>query len=550
MKILLYINTIRFLKIRQITYQLWYRVYKPKISKKKNYPQPRSKKYIFIDTAKRKNELSVKNEFCFLNKSYSLNAIGWNDNKIEKLWNYNLHYFNYLNTSCSNSKEVFYSELIEKWIDENNTTNSIGHESYPTSLRIVNWMKWHLTEKGKLSNKAILSIYNQGIMLSKNLEYHILGNHLFANVKALIFLGCFFSGNKSKHWLKKGISIINSELEIQINNDGSYFELSPMYHSIILEDILDLINVLRSFEPDESSELLNKLTNIVPKMYSWLEVMLHKDHDISFFNDSALDISSTPNEIENYMHRLNIKKNILKGNGLQYCDMNDSGYISVWNNDYKFILDAGKIGPDFLPAHSHADTLTFELSNNVQRIFVNSGTSTYEANERRHLERSTMLHNTVTIDQKNSSEVWSSFRVGRRAYPLSRKIFQNKNMIQLESSHDGYSRLEKDLIHYRKCFLYQNKIIIEDDVSKKKYSAIARFIVDSKVKIKIVDTNYYELMLIDTSKIYFKIIKGRSRVISWLHAYKFGNLIKTNCIEVELIKGYSKVEIVINKNEN
>ena len=57
-------------------------------------------------------------------------------------------------------------------------------------------------------------------------------------------------------------------------------------------------------------------------------------------------------------------------------------------------------------------------------------------------------------------------------------------------------------------------------------------------------------MLIDTSKIYFKIIKGQSRVISWLHAYKFGNLIKTNCIEVELIKGYSKVEIVINKNEN
>ena len=32
----------------------------------------------------------------------------------------------------------------------------------------------------------------------------------------------------------------------QILKDGGHFERSPMYHSIVLEDILDLVNVIRT----------------------------------------------------------------------------------------------------------------------------------------------------------------------------------------------------------------------------------------------------------------------------------------------------------------
>ena len=41
------------------------------------------------------------------------------------------------------------------------------------------------------------------------------------------------------------------------------------------------------------------------------------------------------------------------------------------------IFDLAQIGPDYLPSHGHADTLSFELSVYGKRVFVNSGTSMY-----------------------------------------------------------------------------------------------------------------------------------------------------------------------------
>ncbi|MFB1490650.1 MULTISPECIES: heparinase II/III family protein [unclassified Thiocapsa] len=41
------------------------------------------------------------------------------------------------------------------------------------------------------------------------------------------------------------------------------------------------------------------------------------------------------------------------------------------------LLDVAPIGPDYLPGHAHADTLSFELSLFGQRVIVNGGTSRY-----------------------------------------------------------------------------------------------------------------------------------------------------------------------------
>ncbi len=41
------------------------------------------------------------------------------------------------------------------------------------------------------------------------------------------------------------------------------------------------------------------------------------------------------------------------------------------------VCDCANVGPDYLPGHAHADTLSFELSLDGRRLFVNSGTSVY-----------------------------------------------------------------------------------------------------------------------------------------------------------------------------
>ena len=54
----------------------------------------------------------------------------------------------------------------------------------------------------------------------------------------------------SKTWLKKGLKILNDELHEQVLGDGGHFELSPMYHSIILEDILDILHLIGFYRVD------------------------------------------------------------------------------------------------------------------------------------------------------------------------------------------------------------------------------------------------------------------------------------------------------------
>ena len=100
----------------------------------------------------------------------------------------------------------------------------------------------------------------------------------------------------------------------------------------------------------------------------------------------------------------------------------DSGYFRFTNNNFFLIGDIGKIGPNYLPGHSHADTLSFEMSINKERVIVNSGTSIYGNNDERLKQRGTSSHSTLSINNKNSSEVWSSFRTGRRAFPQDIKL--------------------------------------------------------------------------------------------------------------------------------
>ena len=79
--------------------------------------------------------------------------------------------------------------------------------------------------------------------------------------------------------------------------------------------------------------------------------------------------------------------------------------------------------------------MNFELLYQGHPIIVDTGVSTYEKNQRRLLERSTISHN--CIDAGNSSDVWSGFRVGKRA---NVKIDLDDGQ-KLRATHDGFGTL-------------------------------------------------------------------------------------------------------------
>jgi hypothetical protein len=139
------------------------------------------------------------------------------------------------------------------------------------------------------------------------------------------------------------------------------------------------------------------------------------------------------------------------------------------------IADAAPVGPDYIPGHAHADTLSFELSLGSQRVLVNGGTSTYDAGEQRRRERGTAMHNTVEVDGEDSSEVWAAFRVARRAKPFGVRWGQDDGVFWLEAAHDGYRRLPGKVVHHRRWELQDHRLRITDTLDGRFNGATARF---------------------------------------------------------------------------
>ena len=384
----------------------------------------------------------------------------WNAPAKAKLWLYNLHYFDDLAAPADAARRDMQRELVARWIAENPPGKGNGWEPYPVSLRIANWVKWALA--GETLQPAWLdSLALQTRWLADRLEWHLLGNHLLANAKALVLGGLFFSGTEAEQWLRAGRSIYAKELPEQILADGGHFELSPMYHAIILEDLLDLINAGRVYGMDEQFTALHQIT---AAMRNHLGAMTHPDGGLSFFNDAAFGIAATRADLEAYATRLRMADVSGPGEGLHRLAA--SGYVRVNRGAMAAILDLAAVGPDYLPGHAHADTLSFELSLDAERIIVNGGTSTYAPGQVREAERATAAHSTVEIADQNSSEVWASFRVARRARVQGVSIDNGgSGAITVRAAHDGYRRLPGRPMHHREWHFEGTALTIVDTVA-------------------------------------------------------------------------------------
>ena len=460
-------HTVKYLKPVQIYGRVWHRLYRPRVPSLSS-PSIRLPGRTLILPIEKKKTLVAPTRFRFLNQEHGItNASDWNDLSIDKLWLYNLHYFDYLNEKNDEQENEICRSVIERWIRENPPFAGNGWEPYTLSLRIVNWIKWVLAGN-KAAKERIDSFYLQAWYLRRKLEIHLLGNHLFANAKALIFSGLFFEGREAEEWLKKGLQILAREVPEQILGDGGHFERSPMYHSIILEDLLDLINILRAYDQEPPPLWFDS----VERMRYWLKAMCHPDGQISFFNDAAFEIAAEPVEIEKYAGRLGFSAGESPQEGV--TELRDSGYVRLQKGDAVLVADVGKIGPDYLPGHAHADTLSFELSLKGRRVFINSGTSCYGNSTERLAQRGTASHNTVMIDGEDSSEVWSGFRVAQRAYPLEINAKDGGvDGLWLTCSHNGYNRLKGKPTHCRGWLLAENSLEIRDRINGDYSEALA-----------------------------------------------------------------------------
>ena len=525
-RILQYWNTIRYLRLAQIFARLINYIYKPYINICKA-PSLGQMKGRWCQPLQHHQTLIKPKTFLFLNEIGCLGEVGWKGPERGKLWRYNQHYFDDLNAFNNIERREWHHALLDDWLNENPPFEGEGWEPYPCSLRVVNLIKW-MASGHALSEKHIESLGNQVRWISKKIETHLLGNHILANSKALIFAGLFFRGREAESWLRTGENILSRELIEQILPDGAHFEISPMYHRIILEDILDILNLSSAYPNRLSPNLVQQMKSCSPQMLRWMEIMSHSDGEVSFFNDTAMKVTSEICALKNYAARV----------GVSYCSSNissqeylkESGFFRWSNCEAVLIGDVGSIGPDYIPGHGHADTLSFEFSYAGQRIIVNSGTSLYEESSERLRQRGTSAHSTVEINGENSSEVWKSFRVARRANPFDFRIKKHGGeWIEIVCSHDGYKRLKGRNIHCRSWQLKEGRLVIRDEIQGPFVSAVARFHLHPAIKV-----TGNSLLLPNGMDIQFRGEGGEFQIVKSTWHPEFGKSIPSHCIEFHL----------------
>jgi len=481
-KIFLYYHTLKYLKFKQIRYRVYYalRAHWRKLTKfKYDFNSEKTctvNSLTLLPSIQNYTSFFPDNTFSFLNleKTFS-DEIDWNYSEYGKLWTYNLNYFEYLN-----QKEIdpeIGVQLIRNFIKKIDTAKD-GLEPFPISLRIINWVKF-LTENNIQDPEIDQSLYIQTEILMGKLEFHILGNHLLENGFALLFAAYYFSDEK---FYKKSTAILQSQLKEQTLADGAHFELSPMYHCLMLYRVLDCINLVdrNTLHLENESHLSECLHEKTTLMLGWLRQMTFQNGDFPRLNDSTSGIAPMSSELFDYAARLNVTTKTVA--------LKESGYRKFQSTDYECIVDIGHIGPDYIPGHAHSDTFNFVIHARGQPFIVDTGISTYESGDNRQRERSTSAHNTVQVGEVEQSEIWSSFRVARRA----KVIDLNETKSTIKASHTGYART--GATHEREFVFSEKKIVIKDNINTKKNTSAKAFIhfhpsIKVEVKGKTIHTN-------------------------------------------------------------
>jgi uncharacterized heparinase superfamily protein len=415
--------------------------------------------------------------FCFMKRCSEFHGrIEWHPQDATKLWLYNLHYFEYAYdlgvAYTETSDETLYHRfrsLITDWCASNPIGDSIGWDPFPTSLRIVAWIKAYQLFYDPLHNDVDFRpflqrmIYRQALFLESNVEYHVANNHLIENGRALLLAGLFFQDERAHEWRKKGLTILWRELERQVSDDGGQFELSPMYHCAVLLTYAEITTVLRGSNLVVPAWVDKKIR----KMVQFLRLMCHPDGEISFLNDAATGMTP-PTQLALQALSIQGYDNEI-GDSEQkqlFTPLVDSGFYVVHDSVRRshLIFDCGKMGPDFQPGHGHCDALSYSWSYLGERVVVDSAVDDYYRGDAwREYYRSTRAHNTVLIDGQEQSEIWGNFRVGRRAHPVPATWKVDKRLIAIRGGHNGYDHLPGHVMHHRHIALVDDTILIVFD---------------------------------------------------------------------------------------
>ena len=391
-------------------------------------------------------------------------AVPWTTDRHGPLFAYHLHEQAWLRHA--DLSPGIRRAIVEGWMDRHD--EGTGWDPHPISLRLLAWGKLLLTEgalpaEEGLRTRMLRSMADQAETLSRGLEIRLQANHLLSNRIGVVWAGLLFGGEAADRW-RAGSEALLAEFDAQVHPDGGHEERSPMYHSLILENGLDLLNLARASERTPEG-FADALAGVLARMTEALARWTGPDGRIALFADSAWGVAAEPEALFDYAQRLGVidAPPIAEDGAAE-----GSAYERRTNGDFVLIASTGGPAPAHQPGHAHCDALAFELFAGGRRLVTDTGVYEYRPGALRDRARATSSHATLAFDGREQSEVWSAHRVGGRAKGVRLEGGETFSVHEVRGWSRGAPR------HVRRFDLAGEVVTIEDTVRAGGHSVESR----------------------------------------------------------------------------
>ena len=364
------------------------------------------------ETLTERAALLAAGRFAYLGREADFTGgIRWRDPQASPLWAFNLHYLGALADLVFAGHTEAAQRVLASWAAAyRDRWDSVAWHPYPVSLRLINLCvaAGHAGRFDTLGDRTLELASTHAAYLLRHLEYDLRGNHLLENACALLFAARFLHGALATQCEAVARRLLLTEVREQVLPDGAHFELSPMYHAIVLHRLLQVTSLLGGNDP----LVRGTLAPAVSRMTGFLRGILCPDGDIPLLGDSVREYAPHPSLLFDLAARLGVPSCAPPDDGI--TSFNNSGLHVIRTERLWAVFDAGSVCPAYLPGHGQADSLTVEVWCDGACIVGDPGVHEYTGPQRAW-GRSSRAHSTLTIDDADTSEVYGSFRVGGRA---------------------------------------------------------------------------------------------------------------------------------------
>ncbi|KOR86519.1 hypothetical protein AM233_22710 [Bacillus sp. FJAT-22058] len=436
---------------------------------------------------------------------------------IRYTWEINRHlFFVNLALQYKHNKDKKSLEAIKyhfyNWVEENPFLKGVNwSSSMEIAIRAYQWLLAYQILNGiedkEFLYDLLIGVKNSIQYVRENLSlYSSANNHLILEVAISSIIGYFLKPIFQQTWYEEGYAVLNEQIPLQVHSDGVNKEQAVHYHAFVLEMLLQYNLFIKSIGHKTIHEdYIFKMSEFIAYLKQGGEIIefgdsddakiLNVDGNKKDYYKYVLQLASGYYSVgfedfkQTYPEVLMFKElsltNLVKYNFKTFYGFNQGGYYTFNHNQHHLVFDSGPLGFGSIAAHGHADALSIVYKYKQQPVFIDPGTYIYntEASWRNYF-RKTALHNTLTYENKDQSEMSGPFLWSKKAKVKLVDSGETEELIYMIGEHDGYS----PYIHSRAITYIKKEgiIIIADSFNGK---SDLNYIFDINLEVNFIDEN-------------------------------------------------------------